>query len=414
MHNPKIPFRRDRRNLLAVMGITAATTAFAPSLHAQRRRRNEPEPEENLEEQYAETERLVSAGSTADRPGLASWQQPQGRDLVWPAKYYLPYPAGMAHQVYQGWNGHRIGPPRATHMQAQNYYAWDFHIVRGQYICAARDGTVEHVHDSEPAGNENANTIRIRHADDEVSVYAHVGSGTALVSVGDRVLAGQRLCQGSNESMHLHFVIWKNMIDYPCRFIDVANNNGVPQYGQHPASGNRGPDGQQIADIERNYQRGEAAFQEKDYVEALKFFLAATAVEVRVEAYEAALERIEECRQLIDAEVDEAVTEAKSGDFDGAERRLEAIRRKYGDYAKERIDEALKELQDNPEFRDWVNRQRAERLWIEARRAEKFEEWDAADRAYRQLRRLYDRNDPESAEIRDALTRINMARILED
>jgi len=408
-------FRRDRRNMLAVMGVTAAGLAFAPALPAQRRRREEPAPNEaDLEEQYAETERLVSAGSTADRPGLAGWQQVQGQNLVWPAKYYLPYPAGMAHQVYQSWNGNRIGPPRATHMQPQNYYAWDFHIVRGQYICAARDGTVEHVHDSEPAGNENANTIRVRHADGEVSVYAHVGSGTALVSVGDRVLAGQRLCQGSNESMHLHFVIWKGMIDYPCRFIDVSNNNGVPQYGQNPASGNRGPDGQQIADIERNFERGEAAFQRQDYLEALKFFLAATAVEVRVEAYESALERIEECREIIDAEVEVAIKEAKEGDFEGADRRFAEIRRKYGDYAKGRIDEGLKEVQNDPAFRDWVNKQRAERLWLEARRAEKFEDWDAADRAYRQLRRIYKRGDPEYEEIRERLTRINMARILED
>ena len=46
-------------------------------------------------------------------------------------------------------------------MKAKNYYAWDFHIVRGQYICAARDGKVSRVHDSEPVGNENSNNIYV-------------------------------------------------------------------------------------------------------------------------------------------------------------------------------------------------------------------------------------------------------------
>lgn len=414
--NPETPkFQRDRRTWMQAVGLTAAASVFGPVLFAQKANKGSKEPtEEELQAAYAETEKLVSVASTDDRPGLAGWQQQQGVGLQWPAKYYLPWPAGAARQVYQSWNGNKLGPPRATHMKAQNYYAWDFHIVRGQYIAAARDGKVTNVVDDQPPGNENANVIYIEHADGEVSVYAHNGSNTALVEVGDRVLAGQKICQGSNESMHLHFCIWKGMIDYPCRFIDFESNNGVPQYGQSPASGNKGPDDGMINEIKANYAKGEAAFEVKDYLTALKFYLAATAVEVRIEEFEASLERIEECRVIIDAEVAEAVTEAKNGDFAGAEKRIKEIKKKYGDYAKGRIDEALQELENDPKFKDWANKQRSERLWIAAHKAEKFEKWDEAEKIYRELKSMYKKGDPEYDEARKKLTRIKMAKILEE
>ncbi|MCA8918414.1 MAG: M23 family metallopeptidase [Planctomycetes bacterium] len=408
-------FRRDRRTWMQAVGLTVAASAFGPALFAQKSKKGDSElTEAELEAAYAETEKLVSVASTDDRPGIAAWQQKQGVGLQWPAKYYLPWPAGIGHQVYQSWNGNKIGPPRATHMKAQNFYAWDFHIIRGEYICAARDGKVTNVVDDQPAGNENANVIYIEHADGEVSVYAHNGSNTALVSIGDKVLAGQKICQGSNESMHLHFCIWKGMIDYPCRFIEVENDNGVPQYGQNPVSKNTGPDDGQIHEIKTNFAKGEAAFEKKDYLTALNFYLAATVTEVRIEEYEASLERIDECRVIIDAEVADAVAEAKEGDFASADKRLKEIKKKYGDFAKGRIDEALKELEDDPKFKDWVNKQRCERWWIAAHKAEKFEDWDEAEKYYRLLKGVYKKGDTEYDEIRKKLTRIKMAKILEE
>ncbi|MCG3183320.1 MAG: hypothetical protein ICCCNLDF_01415 [Planctomycetes bacterium] len=413
-HNETPRFRRERRVWMQAVGLSVAASAFGPALFAQKKKGGDQPSEEELQKAYEETEKLVSKGSTDDRPGLAPWQQKQGVGLQWPAKYYLPWPAGVGHQVYQSWNGNKIGPPRATHMKAQNFYAWDFHIVRGQYICAARDGKVTNVVDNEPPGNENANVIYIEHADGETSVYAHNGSNTALVAVGDKVLAGQKICQGSNESMHLHFCIWKGMIDYPCRFMDFEADNGVPQYGGNPVSGNTGPDNNLVAEIKANYAKGEAAFAQKQYLQALNFFLAATAVEVRIEEYEASLARIEECRGIVDAEVSEAIAEAKNGDFKGAEKRFNEIKKKYGDYAKGRIDEALKELESDPKFKEWVNKQRSERLWIAARKAEKFEEWDEAEKYYKQIRDLYKKGDPEYEEARKKLTRIKMAKVLEE
>lgn len=409
---------KDRRTLMKVIGIgtvvagasTVSTTAYAKP----KKKGDSGLSDARLKKAYAETEAKVSKASTAKRPGLAAWQKKQGTDLIWPAKYYLPWPAGVSHQVYQSWNGNKIGPPRATHMKAQNYYAWDFHIVRGQYICAARDGEVSHVHDTEPAGNENGNTIYVKHADGEQSVYAHLGSNTALVKVGDKVLAGEKLCQGSNEALHLHFVIWKGMIDYPCKFKDFERDNGVPQYGSSPKSGNTGPATSSVINIKKNYQRGEQAFGAKNYLAALKFFLAATETEVRIDAYEKSLERIEECQGIIDTEVQEAITQAKSGDFEGAEKAFEQIKKKYGDYAGQRIDEALDELKDDKDFKAWVEKQRSGRLWVEARTHEKFQRWEKAEASYKKLIKMYKKGDPEHKQIRKKLGNIKMAQILEE
>jgi hypothetical protein len=142
--------------------------------------------------------------------------------------------------------------------------------------------------------------------------------------------------------------------------------------------------------------------------------MAATAAEVRIQEYEASLERIEECRVIIDEEVAGAIKNAKDGDFKGAEKRFGEIKKKYGDFAKTRIDEALKELENDPKFKDWVNKQRCERLWLAARKAEKFEEWDDAEKYYKQIRDLYKKGDPEYEEARKALTKIKMAKILEE
>ncbi|MCB9894479.1 MAG: peptidoglycan DD-metalloendopeptidase family protein [Planctomycetes bacterium] len=399
---------------LAIVSVGAVLLTHSV-LNAQKAKAgDEQKTEEELQKAYEETEKKVSVGSTDDRPGIAPWSQKQGVDLEWPAKYYLPYPAGVGHEIYQSWNGNKIGPPRATHMKAQNYYAWDFHIVRGQYICAARDGKVTMVKDDQPAGSENDNVIYIEHADKEVSVYAHIGSGTALVANGDKVLAGQKICQGSNESLHLHFVIWKGMIDYPCRFIDYAPDNGVPQYGSSPVSGNKGPDDAVINEIKANFAKGEAAYEAKDYFTALKFYKAATIAEVRIEEYESALERIEECRGIIDAEVADAIKNAKEGDFQGAEKRFKEIKKTYGDYAKERIDAALDELKDDPKFKDWVNKQRAEKLWIKAGEAFQTEKWDEAEKLYKELKGLYKKGEPEYDEARKKLSEVKMAKILEE
>ncbi len=117
---------------------------------------------------------------------------------------------------------------------------------------------------------------------------------------------------------------------------------------------------------------------------------------------------------MIDAEVADAIKGAKAGDFAGAETRFKEIRKKYGDYASGRIDAALDELKSDPKFKEWVERQRAERLWLTARAAEKFEKWDDALAAYRELKKLYKKEEPEYKEIQKKLAQLGKAKILEE
>lgn len=375
-----------------------------------------PNPAE-LEKKYEETEKLVAVGSNDKRPGIKPWNQVQGaaEDLTWPAKYYLPWPAGESHKVYQSWNGNNIGPPQATHMQPQNYYAWDFNIVRGENICAARDGTITQAWDTEPAGKENDNCLKIKHADGEESVYAHIGSNTSLVKVGDKVLCGQVICQGSTESQHLHFVIWKGMIDYPCRFIDYAGTNGVPQYGASPVSGNKGTPKEVIEQIKADYLKGEAAFTAARFDEALRFFRLATQREVLIDEYEKALARIEECKLEMEKEIGAAIEEAKKGDFANADKRFKAMKKRYGDKeAQDRIEAALAELKSDPKFKDWAAKQLAQRKWIEAKAAEDKEDFDKALALYRDLLKVYKKDEQEFKDLKKKIADLEVAKGLEE
>ena len=112
--------------------------------------------------------------------------------------------------------------------------------------------------------------------------------------------------------------------------------------------------------------------------------------------------------------IEKAIENAKAGDFAGAEKRFKEIKKTYGDYAKTRIDAALEELKDDPKFRDWVAKQRADRLLIKAAEAEQKEDWDEAEKLYRQIKKLFKKGDPEYDTARDKLTKIKMAKALED
>jgi peptidase M23-like protein len=81
-------------------------------------------------------------------------------------------------------------------------------------IRAAAGGVVTTVHDSEPDRNTscaspNANLVLVRHADGLTAIYAHLKKGSAAVSVGQQVSAGDVLgvvgSSGCSTAPHLHF-----------------------------------------------------------------------------------------------------------------------------------------------------------------------------------------------------------------
>ena len=79
------PSRRDRRRWLQFMGIAGIAGLFAPGALAAKKKKKGELTEEELQKAYAETEKKVAAGSTPDRPGIASWNMMQGVGLIWPA-----------------------------------------------------------------------------------------------------------------------------------------------------------------------------------------------------------------------------------------------------------------------------------------------------------------------------------------
>jgi hypothetical protein len=81
-------------------------------------------------------------------------------------------------------------------------------------IRAAAGGVVTTVHDTEPDRNTscaspNANLVLVRHADGLTAIYGHLKKGSAAVSVGQQVSAGDVLgvvgSSGCSTAPHLHF-----------------------------------------------------------------------------------------------------------------------------------------------------------------------------------------------------------------
>ena len=121
--------------------------------------------------------------------------------------YLLPFRKGMKFMVFQGYNG------KASH---QNESALDFTMPEGTEILASRDGIVVKVEEGntkscpEEACKQYNNYVIIYHADGTMAEYTHIRKVGALVSVGDKVKAGDPIAFSGNigwtTGPHLHFV----------------------------------------------------------------------------------------------------------------------------------------------------------------------------------------------------------------
>ena len=131
------------------------------------------------------------------------------------ARYQLPFAPQQRFGISQAFGG------KASHSDAQNYYAVDIAMPEGTPVLAARDGVVMTVdNDFFGAGldmkkyGDRANNVRIVHADGTMAVYAHLQVESARVHVGDKVRAGQPLAlsgdTGYTNGPHLHFCVQRN------------------------------------------------------------------------------------------------------------------------------------------------------------------------------------------------------------
>ncbi|MFN7183170.1 MAG: M23 family metallopeptidase [Thermomonas haemolytica] len=151
--------------------------------------------------------------------------------------YLLPLADPQA-RIDQGFEG------GFSHQDPENRYAIDFATAEGTPVLAARGGVVMQMqggfrgHGLDPHRDaRRANFIRILHDDGSMGLYAHLASGGALVRVGQRVEAGQRIGLSGNTGYstapHLHFAVQVNrgmqLLSIPFRLAGPAGGAGAPR-----------------------------------------------------------------------------------------------------------------------------------------------------------------------------------------
>lgn len=124
--------------------------------------------------------------------------------------YGLPYEAGKAHLLVQGYYS------KYTH---RNRAALDFKMKKGTKVCAARDGIVLRIKEDGDKGGSNkkyrpyGNYIILMHHDSSRTGYWHLQHNGVFVNPGDTVKQGQVIGlsgrTGYSFFPHLHFIVWK-------------------------------------------------------------------------------------------------------------------------------------------------------------------------------------------------------------
>lgn len=166
-------------------------------------------------------------------PGSPSASHDEG------AAYLLPFPDGMRVRVDQGFGG------SYSHSEPHSRHAVDLSLAIGTPVRAARAGIVMAVEsDFHGAGTDlskygdRANHIRLLHPDGTMAVYAHLELESVIVSIGDRVRAGEVIAKSGNTGFssgpHLHFVIQRNsggaLVSVPFQFT-VGGEKRTPTQG---------------------------------------------------------------------------------------------------------------------------------------------------------------------------------------
>ncbi len=155
--------------------------------------------------------------------------------------YLLPYETGKSYRVIQGYGS------RFSH-RGLEHYAVDFNMSVGTPVHAARAGVVARIEESHNKGcwedgcGAFANYIVVLHEDGTTGEYYHLRQKGALVDVGDRVVAGQKIGLSGNTGHttmpHLHFAVyraaeWGNTQSIPVRFLSSAGVVHSPRRGGH-------------------------------------------------------------------------------------------------------------------------------------------------------------------------------------
>ena len=154
--------------------------------------------------------------------------------------YRFPYADEKSYRVLQGYGS------RFSHTGLEKY-AIDFKMDVGTPIHAARSGVVARVVESNDKGcwedgcGKFANYMVVLHDDGTTGEYYHLKKDGALIDVGERVIAGQKIALSGNTGHttmpHLHFAVyraasWGNTQSIPVRFLSADGVVSSPRSGR--------------------------------------------------------------------------------------------------------------------------------------------------------------------------------------
>lgn len=157
------------------------------------------------------------------------------------SEYTLPYFPGETRRIgLSSCSGsfHSQGLP--------DQFAVDFEMEIGDYVLAARSGTVVYVEEEGTDGNYPNNLIVIRHSDGTYGQYMHLTFEGAIVETGQSVSQGDLIgysgATGFADKPHLHFVVstplkWSfPYFSIPLTFSNtIANDRGLLEGRFYPA-----------------------------------------------------------------------------------------------------------------------------------------------------------------------------------
>ena len=105
-----------------------------------------------------------------------------------------------------------------THFMAGTRHALDFRCDVGTPVVAVADGVVSALQHANTASGIHVrnlflwNSVTLRLDDGNFAEYVHIAAGSVVVAVGERVVAGQRLCDSGDVGFcpeaHLHFCVY--------------------------------------------------------------------------------------------------------------------------------------------------------------------------------------------------------------
>lgn len=145
------------------------------------------------------------------------------------AVYALPFAAGQAFPVSQGFHGHY------SHTGG-DAFAIDFKMPEGTPVHASRGGVVVGAKDNSNVGGPDkkfewdANYILIKHEDGTLGHYVHLQKGGNRVKIGQEVKTGDFIGRSGNTGHttgpHLHFAVFKAASGKSRQTIPVRFNTG--------------------------------------------------------------------------------------------------------------------------------------------------------------------------------------------